>query len=78
MSYPENDDKLSRGINDFASHVEQYAKTSEDKLIMAAAMLSVVKAIYIDHALEGPIAETVFENQLEDVFQINLIKPTLH
>ena len=38
MSYSENDDKLSRGINDFASHVEQYAKTSEDKLIMAAAM----------------------------------------
>jgi len=78
MSYSQNDDKLNRGINDFASHVEQYAKTSEDKLIMAAAMLSVVKAIYIDNALEGPIAETVFENQLQDVFQINLIKPTLH
>jgi|TARA_R110002020_G_scaffold253220_1_gene466956 hypothetical protein len=78
MSYSENDDKLSRGINDFASHVEQYAKTSEDKLIMAAAMLSVVKAIYIDHALDGQIAETVFEKQLEDVFQINLVKPTLH
>lgn len=78
MSYLENDDKLNRGINDFASHVEQYAKTSEDKLIMAAAMLSVVKAIYLDYALKGQIAETVFEKQLEDVFQINLLKPTLH
>ena len=78
MSYSKNDDKLSRGINDFASHVEQYAETSEDKLIMAAAMLSVVKAIYLDHALKGQITETVFENQLEDVFQINLLKPTLH
>ena len=36
------------------------------------------KAIYIDHALDGKIAETVFEKQLEDVFQINLVKPTLH
>ena len=48
MLYLENDDKLNRSINDFASHVEQYAKTSEDKLIMAAAMLSVVKAIYLN------------------------------
>ena len=78
MLYLENDDKLNRSINDFASHVEQYAKTSEDKLIMAAAMLSVVKAIYLDHALKGQITETVFENQLEDVFQINFVKPTLH
>jgi hypothetical protein len=78
MLYLENDDKLNRSINDFASHVEQYAKTSEDKLIMAAAMLSVVKAIYLDYALKGQIAETVFEKQLEDVFQINLLKPTLH
>ena len=78
MSYSENDAKLSQGINDFAAHVVQYAKTSEDKLIMASAMLAVVKAIYIDHALDGKIAETVFEKQLEDVFQINLVKPTLH
>ncbi len=78
MSSSQNDDKLSQGINDFASHVEQWAKTSEDKLIMAAAMLSVVKAIYLDHTLQGKIAETVFENQLEDVFQFNLLKPTLH
>jgi len=47
-------------------------------LIMASAMLAVVKAIYIDHALQGQIAESVFEKQLEDVFQINLVKPTLH
>ena len=78
MSYSENDAKLSQCINDFAAHVEQYAKTSEDKLIMASAMLAVVKAIYIDHAMDGKIAETVFEKQLEDVFHFNLVKPTLH
>ena len=78
MSYSENDAKLSQGINDFAAHVEKYAKTSEDKLIMASAMLAVVKAIYIDHAMDGKIAETVFEKQLEDVFHFNLVKPTLH
>ena len=78
MSYSENDDKLSQGINDFASHVEQYAKTSDDKLIMASAMLAVVKAIYLEHSLDGQIAESVFEKQLADVFQFNLVKPTLH
>ena len=29
MSYSENDAKFNRGINDFAAHVEQYAKTPE-------------------------------------------------
>ena len=78
MSSIENNDKLARSINDFAAHVEQYAKTSEEKLIMASAMLSVVQAIYLDHALTPEIAETVFGKQLEDVFQFNLVKPTLH
>lgn len=78
MSYSENDAKLSQGINDFAAHVEQYAKTSDDKLIMASAMLAVVKAIYLEHSLDGQIAESVFEKQLIDVFQFNLVKPTLH
>ena len=33
MSYSENDAKLSQGINDFAAHVEQYAKIVWERYI---------------------------------------------
>tara|TARA_R110000824_G_scaffold66206_9_gene171929 strand:+ start:3685 stop:3921 length:237 start_codon:yes stop_codon:yes gene_type:complete len=78
MSFSKNSDKLAQNINDFAAHVEQYSKTGEDKLIMASAMLAIVKAIYLEQSLTLEIAESVFEKQLEDVFQLNLVKPTLH
>tara|TARA_R110000751_G_scaffold300330_1_gene412014 strand:+ start:1191 stop:1427 length:237 start_codon:yes stop_codon:yes gene_type:complete len=78
MSFIGNSDKLAQNINDFAAHVEQYSKTSEEKLLMASAMLAVVKAIYLEQSLTLEIAESVFEKQLEDVFHLNLLKPTLH
>ena len=68
MSFSKNSDKLA----------QQYSKTGEDKLIMASAMLAIVKAIYLEQSLTLEIAESVFEKQLEDVFQLNLVKPTLH
>ena len=74
----ENNDKLCRYINDFASHVEKYAPLPEDKLLMASAMLTVVKAIYLENSITPEIADKVFERQIEDVFQVNLIKPTYH
>ena len=78
MSTAPINDLLYQHIADFSAHIEKYAKTNEERLVMASAMLSVVKAIYLDLAITKEIGESTFERQLEDVFQLNLVKPTIH
>ena len=70
--------QLSRDINDFANFVDENARSPEDKLIMASAMLTVVKSIYLECSLNDKVAQHAFEKQLEDVTLIHYTKPTIH
>lgn len=74
----ETEQFLQAHIKEFASYVEDNARKPEDKLIMASAMLTVVKAVYLENSISEDVANKAFENQVADVTLIRYIKPTFH
>ena len=74
----ETEQFLQAHIKEFASYVEDNERKPEDKLIMASAMLTVVKAVYLENSISEDVANKAFENQVADVTLIRYTKPTFH
>ena len=51
----ETEQFLQAHIKEFASYVEDNARKPEDKLIMASAMLTVVKAVYLENSISEDV-----------------------
>ena len=71
-------EELHNHVIELASSVENKGIDGQQKLIIAAAMMTVVKSVYLDHFITNSEANIAFEKQLEEALHVNYIKPTIH
>ena len=68
-------EKLEDYYNGLMAIVEKSAKTEEENILLAGAMMAVAKILYYKNLPENQ-ADEILEHNSRDL--INLIKPTIH
>ena len=68
-------EKLENYYNGLMTIVEKSAKTEEENILLAGAMMAVAKILYYNN-LPQKQADDILEHNSRDL--INLIKPTIH
>ena len=68
-------EKLEDYYNGLMTIVEKSAKTEEENILLAGAMMAVAKILYYNN-LPQKQADDILEHNSRDL--INLIKPTIH
>ena len=68
-------EKLEDYYNGLMAIVEKSAKTEEENILLAGAMMAVAKILYY-YNLPQKQADDILEHNSRDL--INLIKPTIH
>ena len=68
-------EKLEDYYNGLMAIVEKSAKTEEENILLAGAMMAVAKILYYNN-LPQKQADDILEHNSRDL--INLIKPTIH
>ena len=68
-------EKLEDYYNGLMTIVEKSAKTEEENILLAGAMMAVAKILYYKNLPENQ-ADEILEHNSRDL--INLLKPTIH